>query len=81
MKKSWKERKLIVLRFHYEKLAAAWDNEGDDRRLFCNLYKMIVHAVESLPDNPDNYVCCAMNNLIRDDRKTLDEIAARFAGR
>ena len=81
MKKiSWKEHKLSNLRFFYGKLAAAWEHEEDDRVLFSNTYKMIVAAVESLPENPDNYVRCAMNHAISADMKTMDDIAARFAG-
>ena len=82
MKKgSWKEMKLDNLRFFYGKLAAAWEGEDDDRGLFSNTYKMIIAAIESLPENPDNYVRCAMNHAISADTKTMNSIAARFTGR
>lgn len=82
MKKvSWKEAKLAHLRFFYGRLAVAWEGESDDRGLFSNTYKMIVNAVSSLPENPGNYVRCAMNHAISADLEMMDRIAVRFSCR
>lgn len=82
MKESWKQRHLHHLKFFYGKLAEKWkDITTDDRLVFVNTYRMMIDALESLPEEPVNYVCVAMNKKLRQDRKTLDSIAAVFQGR
>ena len=78
---SWKERKLDYLCFKYEEVAGKWENEHDDRIIVHNMFNMMIRAIKSLPDNPDNLVCVAMNNKISEYMKTMDDIMARFAGR
>lgn len=79
---TWKERKLDNITFFYGDLAKKYDNGyGDDRQVFVNLYNMIIEALESLPDEPNNYICCAVNHSISDDRKTMDRISNYFENR
>lgn len=79
---TWKERKLDNIKFFYGDLAEKYDNGyGDDRQVFVNLYNMIIEAIESLPDEPNNYICCAVNHSIHDDCKIMDRISNYFENR
>ena len=81
-KKSWKESNLDYLDTVYGSYKAKYDHGyGDDRQIFVNIYNMIVESVRSLPDDPDVYVCVAMNNLINEDTKKMDKIKNYFEGR
>lgn len=81
-KDSWKELKLAVLYIEYGKVAKEWNNlfppVKDDRRIFINIYNQLVTAIKSLPDNPHNVVCVAMNRYITGEKEMLDEIKERF---
>lgn len=80
--RTWKDIKLSFLKGKYQKHADKWQNiKSDDRGVFCNIYNMIIKAIESLPDEPDNYVAVAMNHEINHDRETMDEILAYFTGK
>ena len=78
----WKHLKLWVLANAYEKKAKEWNEirppVADDRRLFINVYRQLYEAIDSLPDNPNNVVCVAMNRYISDEREMMDEIMMRF---
>ena len=79
---TWQERKLEYLNFFYKKNAERWKNEHDDRRLYSNLFYMIIEAIKSLGDNePHIYISIALNNEIEKDIEQLDRIAERFKGR
>lgn len=79
----WKSRKLFMLEAFYGKKYDEWVNAvpavTDDRRLYINIFEEIKSAVESLSDNPCNYVCVAMNEQIGESQGTLDNIKATFA--
>lgn len=77
---NWKEQKIDYLQMLYGRLIKKYSlNEyRDDRKLFCNIYNMIVEAVNSLPDEPNNYVCVAMNKHINEDLEVLDRIKENF---
>ena len=77
--KTWKSAKLEFLKYKYEKKAEEWKEYHDDRRLFSNKYYQIITAIETLPEEPNNYVCVAMNDAIKEDREVLDRIIKRFA--
>ena len=77
--KNWKSVKLDCLKFLYEKKAEEWKECHDDRRLFSNMYYQIITGVETLPENPNNYVRVAMNAMIQKNREELDSIMERFA--
>ena len=82
MNQSWKQRHIHHLKMLYGPLAEAWRGiTSDDRLVFCNIYRRMLEALNSLPDEPLNYVCVAMNHALQDDRKILDRIAAAFQGR
>lgn len=75
---SWKESKIKFLKMHYEKYLAEFTGWIDDRQIYCNTYKMIMRAVESLPDEPDNYIRVAMNHAINKDLQMMDSIILHF---
>lgn len=76
---TWKTAKMEFLKFKYEKKAEEWKEYHDDRRVYSNTYYQIIKAIETLPEEPNNYVCVAMNNEINKDREMLDRIMKKFA--
>ena len=77
-KKTWKQQKLDFMKHLYGKYIDEFRGCQDDRGLYCNTYWLIVEAIESLDDNPNNYVCVAVNNAIRADLAMMDGILVRF---
>ena len=77
-KKTWKQQKLDFLKHPYGKYIDEFRGCHDDRRVYYNIYQQIVEAVESLDDNPNNYVCVAVNDAIRADLMMMDDILVRF---
>lgn len=80
---SWKEKKLRFLDICYGSEAFLWRKElsqlTDDRVVYVNIYYMMVKAINSLPDEPVNYVRVAMNSAIQEDCETLDRIRCMFS--
>ena len=81
--KTWKQIHAEHLRMWYGSRAEAWKDitTTDDRLIYCNIYRRMLEALESLPDEPHNYICVAMNHKMKEDRATLDSIKATFEGR
>lgn len=77
---SWRDAKLYFLE-KYEEDAIRWECEHDDRRIFHNIYKNIVEALKSLPEEPHTWVKVAINDMISKERATLDDIQKHFEGR
>lgn len=79
---SYKALHIGYLKNRYGKLAEKWqDITTDDRLVFCNIYRLMIEALESLPDDPNNYVCVALNKKMEKDCSTLTSIARLFEGR
>lgn len=82
MNRSWKTTKLAIIEREYGKEAAAWDKiepaVEDDRRVYINMYNLLVEAVKSLEDEPHAVVRVAMNHYIEDAGKTMDIIKKCF---
>ena len=78
----WKHLKLWSWAHDYEKKAEEWANVfppvSDDRRVFVNTYRLVYEAIDSLTDNPCYWVCVAVNDKIKEERKMMDGIIARF---
>lgn len=82
MNKPWKQMWKDHLARHYGEAADRWKNEThDDRLVFVNCYRIMQEALDTLPDEPNNFIACAVTNRIHDTMKTLDEIAEVFKGR
>lgn len=83
-KESWKQRHIAHLKFVYGPKAEKWIKESfinDDRIVYVNVYRMMIEALEALPDEPNNYVCVAMNRKMKEDKQMLDEILDVFRDR
>jgi len=77
---TWRDMKLYFLET-YEEDAKRWENECDDRRVFFNIYKQLVEAIKSLPEEPHPAVCVAMNTYIGEKKRILNDIRKHFEGR
>lgn len=77
---SWRERTLYFLE-RYEENAERWKDEHDDRKVFHNIYKNLVEAIKSLPEEPHVMVKVAMNKCITEHEQTLNDIQKHFEGR
>lgn len=75
---TWKEHKLNYMQFMYGDKIAEYEHCKDDRRVYFNIYNMIIEALNDMPDEPNNYICVAMNHKIDEDLKTLDRIRLHF---
>lgn len=79
-KKDFFEERLGYLKFKYEKKAHEWASCTDDRKLFSNLYFILVRACESLIGHDNTYVICAMIHAMEGDIGTMNNIMERFKG-
>jgi len=81
-KDDWKSLKLWVWAHDYGDKATEWNNifppVGDDRRVFINTYNQVYEAIDSLPDNPNAWVCCAITHEVENERRMMDGILSRF---
>ena len=82
MKETYKALHLKYLKMRYGEKAEQWkDITTDDRLIYCNIYHMMIEALESLPDEPNNYVCVALNKKMERDCSTLESIKTVFGDR
>lgn len=79
---TWKNQKLDYMRCLFGAKAEEWgDKYHDDRRVYVNTYNMIIKAIESLDDEPNIYVCVAVNHHINEDTERMKRILKKFEGR
>ena len=78
--KNWKETKIDLLTGLYGATAARFEEEKeeDDKAAFVSIYKALLEAVRSLPNEPVALVRVAMNRMIGDGCGKLDRIKERF---
>lgn len=83
MKQSWKQMHLDYTRDAFSKEYKKWANKGyhDDRTFYCVRYESILSAIESMPEEPNNYICVAVNSQLHKDYDTLKRIIKNFEGR
>lgn len=82
MSKPWKQMWKDHLQQRYADAAERWKDEThDDRLVFVNVYRILQEALDSLPDEPHNFVACAVVSRMRESMETLDSIAEVFKGR
>lgn len=72
--------RIKVLKNKYLSFREKWDNESDDRGLFCNMFDRLLEAEESMIGVKNNSVWCAWAHAAEEDEKTLDEIVSFFTG-
>ena len=75
---TWKAHKLDYLKGIYGRYVDEFDKYHDDRKLYCNMYRLLVEAVESLPDEPNGTVKVAMNRYISGELNTMQKIIDHF---
>lgn len=79
---TYKMMHIQYMKTRYGKKAEAWkDITTDDRLVYCNMYHMIIEALESLPDEPNNYICVALNKKMEKDCSILTSIMNLFHDR
>ncbi len=82
-RQSWKALKLWRWADQFDAKAREWVNVfppvTDDRRVYINTYTQVYRAIESLPDNPDNWVCVAVNHEMSKEREMMKDILIAFA--
>ena len=79
--------KQSILRREYGATAERWEVEArdsggffhDDRGVFCNIYRMMMEAMEAMKSVENNSICVAFNRYYDGERKTLEEIYQVFA--
>lgn len=81
-RRDWKSLKLWSWVEPYEKAYKTWSNlfppVSDDRRLFINTFDMVYHAIDSLSDNPDSWICCAVLHEVEKEKKVMFRILKQF---
>lgn len=82
LKDDWKSLKLWVWVYDYGYKAVEWNNifppVKDDRRLFIKIYNQVYEAIESLPDNPPAWICCAITHEMDNEKRVMNRIRERF---
>lgn len=65
----------------YQKQADKWGSEAyrDDRKLYCNMYGMIIEALEFLTDETPILIKSALIEKIDENAKVLDRILKKFS--
>lgn len=74
------ETKKELLKLEFGKERKAWDGEKDDRGVFCNIYDMLMEALDDMKSVENSFIWVAFNNKFREEEKTLKEIKKRFVG-
>ena len=74
-------REFITLK--YADILKSFEEARDDRRIAWNCYPQIIGACEAMRDNgmENSFVCCAVNDSIRQQEAEIDEIITRFTGK
>lgn len=65
----------------YGERAEQWKDEKDDRKLFSNMYYLILEGLQALEGIDNTFVRSAVLTKYREDRATMDRIAERFVQR
>ena len=69
----WKSLKLWSWVYQYGDVAEEWNNifppVVDDRRVFINTFYQVYNAIDSLPENPNAWVCCAISHEVEAETK------------
>lgn len=82
IKKCWKLRWKDHFRVKYADVVSRWEGRfDDDRVIVCNVYHMVMRALDSLADEPDILVKGAMGVKFEQEQKVLDKIVEHFGDR
>lgn len=72
------DTKIKLLNLRYGKCRKAWESTSDDRKVFCNIYDMLVEACECMKSVSNNLIHVAFNRQFKEEEETLKEILLRF---
>lgn len=67
-----------LLKLLYGEKAEQWKNERDDRKLFSNMYYILLEALQIACTIDNTFIRNAVMVQFREDRATLDRILERF---
>lgn len=70
-----------VITRKYADFMGDFEQQHDDRRVAFNTYRQIIEACKAMDGMENNFICCAVNNSIREEEAVIDEIIARFTGK
>ena len=82
-KSNWRDSRIYYLERRYGDKYNEWKDKDytDDRIIYCNIYRLQLEALQSLPADPLNYICVAMNHHMQEDRETMNAIREVFKDR
>lgn len=66
------------LKLSFEKERNEYEKYTDDRRVFCNIYDMIMESLDVMETVDNDYIWCAFYEKYNEDFATLKEIKERF---
>ena len=73
------EVKMNLLKNVYGKKYHEWNGKyKDDRQLYCNLYEMLVEALETMKNIKNNFIWCAFNKEFKEELRIMHDIEERF---
>lgn len=76
---TWKNAKYGILKLNYMHYYLRWYGlYNDDRSIYCNMYRQIIDALESVVDDPALLARVGLNNAIRANMNAMDKIIANF---
>ena len=78
---TYKQKKISYHKFMYEEPTERFNGHNDDRQLYVNIYNYVLEALESIEEEPHNFICCAINHYLDKEYETLDDIKERFNNR
>ena len=70
-----------LLEFIYGEKAEQWANELDDRKIFSNIYYMLLEALQIAEKIDNAFIRNAVMVKFREERATMDRIMERFEGK
>ena len=70
-----------LLKLLYGEKAEQWKNELDDRKLFSNIYYILLEALQTASTIDNTFIRNAVSVRFREERATLDRILERFEGK
>lgn len=79
--KSAADIKRKLLKLDFQDLRATWEGYHDDRRIFCNLYDMLMAALDEMESVTSNLIWVAFNHQFKEDYEMLGRIRDNFAGK
>lgn len=69
------------LKVMFGKYRREWENEHDDRKIFCVIYDRLIEAFELAESLDNNTISCALNHYSKRDIASMQEIADYFMGK